>query len=51
MAHKKMLIGMQLGNGYGAQVTAWNFPGVDPHNYANIDSHVRYAQKAERGLF
>lgn len=48
---KKMLIGMQMGNGYGAQVTAWNFPGVDPHNYANLDSHVRYAQKAERGLF
>ncbi|MBP3089124.1 LLM class flavin-dependent oxidoreductase [Corynebacterium sp. sy017] len=48
---KKMIIGMQLGNGYGSQVTAWNFDGVDPHNYSNVDSHVRYAQKAERGKF
>ncbi|MEX3610893.1 NtaA/DmoA family FMN-dependent monooxygenase [Rothia sp. LK2588] len=51
MTDRKMLIGMQLGNGYGSQVSAWNFPGVDPLNYTNLDSHVRYAQKAERGKF
>ncbi|MBM7050590.1 MULTISPECIES: NtaA/DmoA family FMN-dependent monooxygenase [unclassified Rothia (in: high G+C Gram-positive bacteria)] len=51
MSEKKMLIGMQMGNGYGSQVTAWKFPGVDPLNYANLDAHVRYAQKAERGKF
>ncbi|WP_165243587.1 NtaA/DmoA family FMN-dependent monooxygenase [Corynebacterium lizhenjunii] len=49
--NRKMLIGMQLGNGYGAQVTAWRHPSVDVENYANLDAHVRYAQKAERGKF
>lgn len=51
MTHKKMLIGMQLGNGYGAQSTAWQAEGVDPYNYGNMDALVRYAQKAERGKF
>lgn len=51
MNDKKMLIGMQLGNGYGAQANAWMAPGVDPHNYTNLDAHVRYAQAAERGKF
>ncbi|MBC3185818.1 NtaA/DmoA family FMN-dependent monooxygenase [Corynebacterium sp. zg-331] len=47
----RMLIGMQLGNGYGSQVTAWRAPQVDVNNYVNLDSHVRYARKAERGKF
>lgn len=46
---KQMLIGMQMGNGYGSQATAWLAPHVDPHNYADLDAHVRYAQAAERG--
>lgn len=50
-AGRHMLIGMQLGNGYGSQVTAWRAPHVDVHNYADLDVHVRYAQKAERGKF
>lgn len=51
MNSKKMLIGMQLGNGYGSQSNAWLAPNVDPHNYTNLDAHVRYAQAAERGKF
>lgn len=46
-----MQIGMQMGNGYGAPTTAWLAPNVDPHNYTNLDAHVRYAQAAERGKF
>jgi len=51
MNRKKMLIGMQMGNGYGAQTSAWLAHNVDPYNYANLDAHVRYAQAAERGKF
>ncbi len=46
---RKMLLGMQFGNGYGAQVTSWRAPNVDPKNYVNIDAMVRYARAAERG--
>lgn len=49
MSERKMLIGMQFGNGYGSQVTAWRAPNVDPRNYTNVDALVRYAQAAERG--
>lgn len=48
---KKMLISMQLGNGYGAPTLAWRAPQVDPRNYTNLDAYVRYAQAAERGKF
>ncbi|WP_244906950.1 NtaA/DmoA family FMN-dependent monooxygenase [Rathayibacter caricis] len=48
---KKMLISMQLGNGYGAPTLAWRAPQVDPRNYTNADAYVRYAQAAERGKF
>ncbi|MCJ1697363.1 NtaA/DmoA family FMN-dependent monooxygenase [Rathayibacter caricis] len=48
---KKMLISMQLGNGYGAPTLAWRAPQVDPLNYTNADAYVRYAQAAERGKF
>ncbi|CCQ48179.1 nitrilotriacetate monooxygenase component A [Pseudarthrobacter siccitolerans] len=51
MTTKKMLIGMQLGNGYGAQTLAWRAAQVDPRNYTNPDAYVRYAQAAERGKF
>jgi FMN-dependent oxidoreductase (nitrilotriacetate monooxygenase family) len=44
-----MLLGMQFGNGYGAQATSWRAPNVDPKNYTNFDAMVRYAQAAERG--
>jgi FMN-dependent oxidoreductase (nitrilotriacetate monooxygenase family) len=50
-ADKKMLISMQLGNGYGAPTLAWRAPHVDPRNYTNLDAYVRYAQAAERGKF
>lgn len=46
-----MILGMQLGNGYGVQPDAWRAPGVDPSNYTNVDALVRYAQAAERGKF
>lgn len=45
----KMIIGMQLGNGYGAQPGSWRMPGVDPMGYASFDAKVRHAQAAERG--
>lgn len=45
---RQMMIGVALGNGYGAQHTAWRMPGVDPANYTSFDSQVRYAQAAER---
>jgi len=48
---KKMLISMQLGNGYGAPTLAWRALQVDPRNYTNADAYVRYAQAAERGKF
>lgn len=50
-AEKRMLISMQLGNGYGAPTLAWRAPQVDPRNYTNLDAYVRYAQAAERGKF
>ncbi len=49
MSKPKMIIGMQLGNGYGSQTGAWRMPGVDPRGYTNFDNQVRYAQQAERG--
>ncbi len=48
---RQMIIGMLFGNGYGSQPGAWRMPGVDPKNYTNFDSQVRYAQAAERGKF
>lgn len=48
---KQMIIGVALGNGYGAQGTAWRMPWVDPANYTSFDSQVRYARAAERGKF
>ncbi|WP_455835739.1 NtaA/DmoA family FMN-dependent monooxygenase [Pseudarthrobacter siccitolerans] len=49
MNGKRMLIGMQMGNGYGSQSNAWRAPNVDLKNFVNVDAHVRYAQAAERG--
>lgn len=46
-----MILGMQLGNGYGAHGAAWRGAGVDPSNYVDFDAQVRYAQAAERGKF
>lgn len=51
MNDKKMLIGMQIGNVFGAQATSWMADNVDVRNYTNLDAHVRYAQAAERGKF
>jgi len=45
----QMLIGMQLGNGYGSQPGAWRVPGVDPTSYTSIEAKIRHAQAAERG--
>ncbi|MHA7279919.1 NtaA/DmoA family FMN-dependent monooxygenase [Arthrobacter sp. MDT2-2] len=47
----KMILGLQLGNGYGAHGSAWRAAGVNPANYADFDAQVRYAQAAERGKF
>ncbi|MCU4297170.1 LLM class flavin-dependent oxidoreductase [Brevibacterium permense] len=49
MTTRKMLLGMQFGNGYGSQTTAWRAPRVDPFAYTDFDAMVRYAQVAERG--
>ncbi|PAU85836.1 nitrilotriacetate monooxygenase [Kocuria sp. WN036] len=51
MTSPQMILGMQLGNGYGSQPAAWRAPGVDPSNYTDFDAQVRYAQTAERGKF
>lgn len=51
MNGKKMLIGMQMGNGYGAHTNAWLASNVNPHNYTNLNAHARYARAAERGKF
>lgn len=48
---RQLMIGMVVNGGYGSQPGAWRMPGVDPKNYANFDSQVRYAQAAERGKF
>ncbi|MDB5914959.1 MAG: nitrilotriacetate monooxygenase [Ramlibacter sp.] len=44
-----MIIGMHLGNGYGALAGSWRMPGVDPTSYTSFDAKVRQAQAAERG--
>jgi FMN-dependent oxidoreductase (nitrilotriacetate monooxygenase family) len=46
---RHMIIGMHLGNGYGALAGAWRMPGVDPASYTSFDEKVRQAQAAERG--
>ena len=46
---RHMIIGMHLGNGYGALAGAWRWPGVDPTSYTSFDDKVRQAQAAERG--
>ncbi|MDB5660522.1 MAG: nitrilotriacetate monooxygenase [Cypionkella sp.] len=51
MNKPKMIIGMHLGNGYGALAGAWRMPWVDPTNYTDYDTRVRQAQAAERGKF
>jgi len=45
----QLLIGMQLGNGYGSQPGAWRVPGVDPTSYTSLEAKIRHAQAAERG--
>jgi FMN-dependent oxidoreductase (nitrilotriacetate monooxygenase family) len=46
---RHMIIGMHLGNGYGALAGAWRMPGVDPASYTSFDAKVLQAQVAERG--
>jgi len=46
---RQMIIGMHLGNGYGALPGAWRMPGVDPISYTSFDAKVSQAQAAERG--
>lgn len=45
----QLLLGLHLGNGYGAQPGAWRMPGVDSQSYVNFDVLVQQAQAAERG--
>lgn len=49
MHDKQMILGMQIGNGYGTQPGAWRAPGVDPADFTSFDKLVGYAQAAERG--
>lgn len=49
MTDRKMLLAMQMCNGYGSQAAAWRFPGVDPSNYTDFTALERYARAAERG--
>ncbi|MGW7237378.1 hypothetical protein [Streptomyces sp. NPDC054804] len=49
MDDEQMILGMQLGNGYGTQPGAWRAPGVDPADFSSFDKLVGYAQAAERG--
>jgi alkanesulfonate monooxygenase SsuD/methylene tetrahydromethanopterin reductase-like flavin-dependent oxidoreductase (luciferase family) len=48
---KAIILGMALTANYGADVfpNSWRMPGVDPANYADVRSSIRYAQAAERG--
>jgi FMN-dependent oxidoreductase (nitrilotriacetate monooxygenase family) len=48
---RQIILGMHLGNGYGALPGAWRAPGVDPTNYVSFDAKVRHGQAAERGKF
>ena len=50
-AKDKMVIGVALGNGYGAQHAARQMPGVDPASDASFDGQVRYARAAKRRKF
>jgi FMN-dependent oxidoreductase (nitrilotriacetate monooxygenase family) len=45
----QLLIGMQLGNGYGSQPGAWRVPGVEPTSYTSLEAKIRHARAAERG--
>jgi FMN-dependent oxidoreductase (nitrilotriacetate monooxygenase family) len=47
-AHR-MLLALQVANGYGSQPGAWRMPGTDPSSYTDMDVFDRYAQAAERG--
>jgi FMN-dependent oxidoreductase (nitrilotriacetate monooxygenase family) len=51
MAKKQMLLGLTFGSGYGSQVGAWRWPGVNPKGWVDFDSMIRHAQMAERGKF
>lgn len=46
---RQIIVGMHLGNGYGALPGAWRMPGVDPLSYTSFDAKVAQAQAAERG--
>lgn len=46
---RQIIVGMHLGNGYGALPGAWRMPGVDPLAYISFDLRVAQAQAAERG--
>lgn len=46
---RQIIIGMHMGNGYGALPGAWRMPGVDPASYTSFDAKVSQAQAAERG--
>lgn len=47
----QMLIGLQLGNGYGSLPGSWRMPGTNPESYTSFDARVKQAQAAERGKF
>jgi FMN-dependent oxidoreductase (nitrilotriacetate monooxygenase family) len=47
-AHR-MLLALQVANGYGSQPGAWRMPGTNPSSYTDMDVFDRYAQAAERG--
>lgn len=46
---KKMILGMEFGNGYGTTHAAWREAATDPEAYTDFDALIRYAKAAERG--
>lgn len=51
MTVKQMILGLELGNLSGTQPDSWRAPGVDPVEYLDYETRIRYAQAAERGKF
>jgi FMN-dependent oxidoreductase (nitrilotriacetate monooxygenase family) len=49
MTEKQMILGMEFGTLSGTQPDSWRAPGVDPAEYLEYDTRIRYARAAERG--
>ncbi|QIX53677.1 NtaA/DmoA family FMN-dependent monooxygenase [Rhodococcus sp. DMU1] len=49
MGGDAMLLGVALGDSYGAHPGAWRMPHTNPNAYTDVEVQVRAAQTAERG--